>query len=188
MRQNRTRDFTPADISNAEALYEKTGDPIYIALAIGAESAEPPFWAMTAARDLARKAEGAAANGNSRILRGKRLDAMVREFFRLYDEVPYDPDYVPPSLLAVIRNVLEKEGLVPDKTEYESQRKGLEVAWRAEAKGFELDPAGVPENARWRRMVREWGDQHTDFPYGVALDNPWKFARLLKKLDEDGKN
>lgn len=188
MKRDRKRELSPRDISEAEIRYLATGDSIYVALAIGSNPIEPPIWAMEAAAALARDVRANANIGNDRKLRGARLDAMVREYFRHYDLADRTNGYSPPSLRTVIRKVLSDEGITSESSTRESIEKGLIQAWNEEAEGFEIDPQGVPENARRRRMIGEWGDKQTGKPWFELIDHWWKIERLQVLSSRNGKN
>ena len=179
----KVREFTAADVADAEKLYRITGDLTYIVLAIGDNCAEPPFWALVEAQTLARRAKSASLGGNDRAKWGVRLDAMFWEFFHQRDKVPLADPYTPPSPGSVARTILANEGITSEREEYESSLKGLLAAWKREAKGHHINGEGLPENARWQRMLRAWGDKNSPFPYADALDNMWKLERMLREAD-----
>ncbi len=188
MKRNTTRAYTAADVADAEALYKKSGNPMYLVLAIGENCMEPPAWALFEAQALTKSAKSVSLSGNDRAKWGERLDAMFREFFRQRDELGIGRDYAPPSIGSVARAVLAKEGVTPAKHEYESLHKGLVAAWKLEADGHDINGEGVPENARWHRIVREWGDENSPFPYAHILNNLWKLDRLMKLAERHERN
>ena len=174
------RSFTVADIEEAERLYAETANPVYIALAIGANSNEPPFWALVAAQELAKQAQSASMSGNDRADRGAKLDAIHRAYFRIYEDQPdrTPSAYRSPSLRSVILAVLGYDGGA-DFSRYESQLKVLTNAWKEEAAGYEVNFQGNPENPRWRRIILEDGDAESSIPYAAIVENYWKIERLL---------
>lgn len=96
------RAHTPDDITNAQARYAESRNPMYLVLAIGAQSDNPPQWAMEEACRLAWQAGGAAQKGNDRVKRGEMLDDVAREFFRQKESKPLGAPHTPPSLRSVV--------------------------------------------------------------------------------------
>lgn len=180
MKKQKMRDFTEADIVSAERLYRSTKDPAYIVLAIGANCNEPPFWALIAAQELAKKARSASLSGNDRADLGKKLDAIHRAYFRIYDNQPdrTPSSYKAPSLRSVILAVLGYDGGA-DISRHEGQLKTLTDVWKKEAVGCEVNFQGNPESPRWHRIILEDGDAESSIPYAAIIENYWKIERVL---------
>lgn len=161
-----TRPPSELDVQDAEARFAETGDPLYIALAIGSLPHQPPRWAVEEAIKLRELAAVRTAKGYNPDADGELLDDMVRTFFAIED-VARDKEgysassYRAPSLDQVIRAVLLAEGLQPGSAAFAARSRALRRRWEEEAstvRGEEMEPCGVPATARYRRLLGEWGD------------------------------
>lgn len=167
-----SREVSHLDIDYAEERYRTSGDPIYIALAIGSRPHSPPTWAMLEAISLAERAAAAAIKGNRPIADGKLLDEVIRAYFAHEDDARRDKQfsvstYVPPSFDQIIRVVISSNGLEPDTLAYDARARAIRRQWDAErAEIVDIDPLlGIPCTHRYQRILHEWGDREVGKPY-----------------------
>jgi hypothetical protein len=177
MTKPRQRQYSQADIANAESRYAETSDPMFLALAVGARPDKPPLWVIEACAKLFDEVSVNADRGDRRKM-GRRLDEMWRFFIgaqgqRKYDEKGQLDRVEAPPLAAAVRHALSVvDAAKPDDAWYESGASNLQQAWRRERSEPLPPPFTDPElfddfpmTPRGLRIFQEWGDAEFGKPY-----------------------
>jgi len=169
--------YSHSDIANAESRYEATGDPMFLALAVGALPHKPPLWVIEACAKLVDKISVNTDQGDREKM-GQRLDEMWRFFVRAEGTRTRDAEgrliaIKAPPIAAAVRHALTiVDATEPGDSWFESGASNLQQALRRE-RGQRppapfIDPDlfdDFPLTPRGLRIFLEWGDADAGHPY-----------------------
>lgn len=157
-----------------KALWAKTGDVRYAAMAIGRWPSGPPIWAVLACCNETMRDEQKTLGGYKKVEDGEVLDEVIRVYFRREDEAQRanpslrPSEYVAPDQKIVIAEaLLNTEGLDQsndaDVDRFRARTVAIErrLMEEEEAENFpERAIDGARETQRYHRILMEWGLEH----------------------------
>jgi hypothetical protein len=166
---SKRRQVTVTEAEDCENRFSETGDPVFLALAIGRQPHSPPVWAVECCIALYEQVGHTFGSGGDKEKMGRRLDAMWRFFLAHPDEPERDDEgkrtrNKGPSIKAAARSaILLIDGITQSHQLFETGLRQLERAWDREQLN-DLDPDqtyevfdGLAPTHRFSRIFAEWG-------------------------------